>query len=58
LSAHVLGEVLQIDNWLMSCRVLKRGVERLLANHLFERARELGIQRVRGIYNPTAKNKW
>jgi FkbH-like protein len=57
LSAHVLGEVLQIDHWLMSCRVLKRGVERLLANHLFERARELDVQRVRGIYKATAKNK-
>ena len=41
----------------MSCRVLKRGVERLLANHLFERAKDVKVQSVRGAYIPTAKNK-
>jgi predicted enzyme involved in methoxymalonyl-ACP biosynthesis len=41
----------------MSCRVLKRGVERLLANHLFERARAMNVESVRGAYIPTAKNK-
>ena len=41
----------------MSCRVFKRGVEQLLANHVFELARDMGVERVRGTYIPTAKNK-
>jgi FkbH-like protein len=54
---HRDGSVLHIDVWLMSCRVLKRGVERLLANHLFQRAKDLKMESVRGTYIPTAKNK-
>jgi FkbH-like protein len=54
---HREGAVLHIDVWLMSCRVLKRGVERLLANHLFERARAMNVESVRGAYIPTAKNR-
>ena len=57
LSGHSEKGTLWIDQWLMSCRVFKRGVEQLLANHLFERARALGVERVRGTYIPTAKNK-
>jgi len=57
LIGHVDGDTLIVDIWLMSCRVLKRGVERLLANHLFERAREMDLRAVRGVYIPTAKNK-
>ena len=57
LSGHRDGNVLHIDLWLMSCRVLKRGVERLLANHLFERAKDVNVESVRGVYVPTAKNK-
>ena len=30
------GDVLDIDTWLMSCRVLKRGVEQFLLNHLVD----------------------
>ena len=54
---HREGVALHIDVWLMSCRVLKRGVERLLANHLVERARAMNVKSVRGSYIPTAKNK-
>jgi FkbH-like protein len=54
---HREGTVLDIDVWLMSCRVLKRGVERLLANYLFERARAMNVESVRGVYIPTSKNK-
>jgi len=57
LIGHREGVVLTIDVWLMSCRVLKRGVERLLANHLFERAKNMKVESVRGVYIPTAKNK-
>ena len=45
-----------IDTWLMSCRVLGRGVEQLVLNTIVEKARGLGVRRVRGEYLPTAKN--
>lgn len=56
LSGQIKQNVLCLDLWLMSCRVFKRGVERLLANHLFEQARTLGIDTVQGIYIATPKN--
>ena len=50
------AQTLEIDTWLMSCRVLGRTVEATMLQHLFERAQELGCTSVRGIYIPTAKN--
>lgn len=49
-------EDLFIDTWLMSCRVLNRGVERAVLNELMARAAALGVRRVLGWYLPTAKN--
>jgi FkbH-like protein len=57
LIGHFEEDVLYIDMWLMSCRVLKRGVEHLLANTLFDRARSRNARLVHGVYIPTAKNK-
>ena len=48
--------VLEIDTFLMSCRVLLRGVEQLAMNKIFEFAREGGYEIVVGQYIPTAKN--
>ncbi len=45
-----------ITDWLMSCRVLKRGVEQYIMNFIFEEARARGLAMVRGEYIPTAKN--
>jgi FkbH-like protein len=53
---HLEGNSLVIDQWLMSCRVFKRGVEYLLARHVIDRARSLGVESVRGTYIPTDKN--
>jgi FkbH-like protein len=50
------GVDLFVDTWLMSCRVLKRGVEALVANRIVEEARRLGASAVIGEYRPTAKN--
>jgi FkbH-like protein len=47
---------LQIDTWLMSCRVLARGVEQFARNALVELARREGIGRLEGVYIPTARN--
>jgi FkbH-like protein len=50
------GHALEIDTWLMSCRVLKRGVEQMALNHLVSFAQKHGLQVVRGEYIPTSKN--
>jgi FkbH-like protein len=47
---------LEIDTFLMSCRVLQRGVEQYAMNRIFEYAREGNFERVVGRYIPTAKN--
>ena len=50
------GDALFIDTWLMSCRVIGRGVECFAFNELVERARTLGVKTIVGRYEPTAKN--
>jgi FkbH-like protein len=45
-----------IDTWLMSCRVLKRGVEQYMLNRLVELAEDRGLDRLVATYIPTAKN--
>jgi FkbH-like protein len=49
-------DALEIDTWLMSCRVLGRNVEEATLNVLVARARELGCTTLVGTYRPTAKN--
>jgi predicted enzyme involved in methoxymalonyl-ACP biosynthesis len=49
-------DTLIIRDWLMSCRVLARGVEQFLMNHVVAEARQLGLTSVIGEYIPTAKN--
>ncbi len=50
------GRVLEIDTWLMSCRVLGRGVEAATLNLLGEQAAAMGCTSLLGEYRPTAKN--
>jgi len=45
-----------ISDWLMSCRVLTRGVEEYLMNHVVEQARRWGLSSVAASYIPTSKN--
>jgi FkbH-like protein len=45
-----------VDTWIMSCRVLGRGVENLVLNTMAAAAREDGVGRIIGEYLPTAKN--
>ncbi|MBI4404078.1 MAG: HAD-IIIC family phosphatase [Deltaproteobacteria bacterium] len=54
---RVKEQVLEIDTWLMSCRVLQRQVEELVLNEIVKAAKMHGCNRVEGIYIPTAKNK-
>lgn len=45
-----------IDTWLMSCRVLKRGMEHFVLNKIVEVAIEKGFSVLQGEYLPTTKN--
>jgi len=56
LIVRKLPTVWIIDMWLMSCRVLTRGVEETLMNILMHEAREAGIPAVVGEYVPTPRN--
>ena len=47
---------LVIDTWLMSCRVLKRGVEHYCRNLLLRIARQHKLSAILGEYIPTPKN--
>ncbi len=48
---------LLLETWLMSCRVLGRGVERTTLAILIAEARRLGAERLVGYYRPTGKNE-
>ncbi|RCH54886.1 hypothetical protein DJ568_10425 [Mucilaginibacter hurinus] len=50
-------DTLFIDTWLMSCRVLKRGMENFVLNTLVNSAKEHGYTYLKGEYLPTAKNE-
>jgi FkbH-like protein len=50
------GDAMHVTDWLMSCRVLKRGVEAATLNLVAAESRRLGARRVIGTYRPTAKN--
>jgi FkbH-like protein len=53
---RVQDDTLRIGAWLMSCRVLGRGVERLLFNDVLAAARERGLVEIVGEYRPTDRN--
>ena len=46
-----------VDTWLMSCRVLRRGMEEFIADKIVQTAGAHGFSRVVGEYLPTAKNR-
>ncbi|MBQ6841381.1 MAG: HAD-IIIC family phosphatase [Bacilli bacterium] len=54
---HKNENILDIELWIMSCRVLKRGMENAMMDKLMESCRENNIDVVHGYYYPTAKNK-
>ncbi len=61
VSAVILKKIsetsLFIDTWLMSCRVLKRGMEEFIVNAIVDTAARNGFERISAEYIPTPKNK-
>ncbi len=49
-------QTLFIDTWIMSCRVLKRGMENFVLNQLIEAAKINNFNELIGEYIPTPKN--
>jgi FkbH-like protein len=47
---------MEIDTWLMSCRVLGRGVEEATLGLMVDEARRMKAERLVGEFRPTAKN--
>ena len=56
LIGQVLDETLQVELWLMSCRVLKREMEFAMFDALVEQCQARGIRKIVGVYIPSKKN--
>jgi FkbH-like protein len=56
MMAHAAGDALDIDNFLLSCRVMGRAVETAMLAHLCDIAAARGLKAVSGLLIPTAKN--
>lgn len=50
------GQRLDVDSWIMSCRVLGRRVEEAILQYIVEQAGRKGISEIMGRYIPTARN--
>lgn len=50
------NDTLFVSEWLMSCRVLKRGMEEFIVDSIVKCAKENGYKKVVGEYNRTPKN--
>jgi len=46
-----------IDTFLLSCRIMGRGVEEIMMNQIVEKAKLSGIKKIKGEFIPTKKNK-
>ncbi len=51
------GQRLHLKLWLMSCRVLKRDMEKAMLDQVVKRAASRGVKTLTGYYYPTAKNR-
>jgi FkbH-like protein len=54
---HRQKDAWEIDTWLMSCRVLGRGVENMVLQEISQQAQLRGVRRLVGTYRPTGRNE-
>lgn len=57
LMATAQNGVLEVDLWVMSCRVFKRDLEKVIFDELVKLSLENNLSKIRGNYYPTEKNK-
>jgi FkbH-like protein len=53
---QIRSQIWVVDSFLLSCRVLGRGVENALLAHILGRARAAGAHLLQGLFIPTARN--
>ncbi len=51
------GDALDIEGWVMSCRVLGRGLSRAILNELARAAADRGLAEIRGTFAPSGRNE-
>lgn len=56
LIGRAVNETLELDLWLMSCRVLNREMELAMFDELVEHCQARGIRKIVGVYIPSKKN--
>ena len=56
LIGRAVNETLELDLWLMSCRVLNREMELAMFDALVEHCQARGIREIVGVYIPSKKN--
>jgi len=56
LIGRAINEALEMDLWLMSCRVLNREMELAMFDALVEQCQARGIRKIVGVYIPSKKN--
>lgn len=53
---HVRNGIVDVELWIMSCRVLKRGMEFAMMDKLVDECRKRNVKKIIGHYYPTVKN--
>jgi len=56
LIGHLKNDYVELDTWLMSCRVLKRELELAMFDALVEECQARGMSKIVGVYIPSKKN--
>ncbi len=56
LIGRAVADTVELDVWLMSCRVLNRELELAMFDALVERCQARGIRKIVGVYIPSKKN--
>jgi len=56
LIGRIVDQRVELDTWLMSCRVLKREFELAMFDALAEQCQARGIHKIVGVYIPSKKN--
>ena len=56
LIGQVVADAVELDVWLMSCRVLNRDLELAMFDALVETCQARGIRKIVGVYIPSKKN--
>ena len=58
LIGRAINETLEMDLWLMSCRVINREMELAMFDAVVEQCQARGIRKIVGIYIPSKKTAW